>query len=279
MSVDRAGKAYWTRTWRESPLPAPLVLEGRHLVNYPDRELNRYFTDLLSRHDIEYKTLLEVGCGRSVWLPHFARQFGVTVTGLDYSPVGCEQARAILAAQGVSGEIVCADLFSPPPPLLGSFDVVFSYGLVEHFEDTIACVRALSRFLRPNGWLVTVIPNMAGLVGRLQRSLNRPVYDLHVPLDREDLRTAHERAGLVGVEARHLVPASFGICTLNGLPTRSGTWWLKKLIIAVGARLSRGLWLLDDRVVRLPIGRRMSSYVACAGQRAAPEAERSTRST
>jgi cyclopropane fatty-acyl-phospholipid synthase-like methyltransferase len=29
--------------------------------------------------------LLEIGCARSAWLPYFAQEFGIDVSGLDYS--------------------------------------------------------------------------------------------------------------------------------------------------------------------------------------------------
>ena len=76
--------------------------------------------------------LLEIGAARSRWLPYFAQHFGLQVTGLDYSQDGCEQARAILARSNRSGDIVCADLFAPPPRLLRRFDVVWAAGGTPH---------------------------------------------------------------------------------------------------------------------------------------------------
>src|SRR5438552_12828083 len=48
------------------------------------------------------------------------------------STSGCEQARAVLARDGVDGKIVEADVFTPPSELHESFDVVFTLGVVEH---------------------------------------------------------------------------------------------------------------------------------------------------
>jgi SAM-dependent methyltransferase len=61
----------------------------------------------------------------------------------------------VLDAAGVPGEIVCADLFAPPPHLLAQFDVVVSFGVVEHFDDTAACVAACARLVKPGGLMVT----------------------------------------------------------------------------------------------------------------------------
>lgn len=55
--------------------------------------------------------------------------------------------------------------FSPPASMLGKFDVVVTFGVVEHFIDTRACLDAMSQFLKPGGLLVTSIPNLAGWIG------------------------------------------------------------------------------------------------------------------
>ena len=140
--------------------------------------------------------LLELGCARSVWLPYFHRQFGFRIVGLDYTEIGCAQARAVLATSAVSGEIVHADLFTPPTAMLNKFDVVVSFGLVEHFSDTAAVLSACARFLKPGGVMITTIPNFSGWLGAMQRRFDRAVYDIHVPLDREQFAQAHKAAGL-----------------------------------------------------------------------------------
>jgi hypothetical protein len=40
----------------------------------------------------------------------------------------------ILSKEGVRGEIVCADFFSPPGSMLEVFDVVISFGVLEQNE-------------------------------------------------------------------------------------------------------------------------------------------------
>ena len=123
-----------TRCGRSETLPAPVDPRDKTLSNYVARKFHELFTRVLPRgHNVR---LLEVGCARSRWLPYFAAEHGYEVTGLDYSTMGCEQARQILAAAGVEGRIVEGDLFSPPEDLLEAFDVVISFGLVEHFDDT-----------------------------------------------------------------------------------------------------------------------------------------------
>src|SRR5439155_16374620 len=123
-------------------------------------------------------------------LPYFAKYFRFDVCGLDRSSLGCEKARLILARESVDGRVYTADLFSPPEELFDKFDVAISFGVVEHFENTTETLKALRRFLVRGGMMLTVIPNFVGLLGTLQRLVNQSVYDIHVPLDKDDLASA-----------------------------------------------------------------------------------------
>jgi hypothetical protein len=84
---------YWSGQWRESALPAAIRPETAEPLA---REYCRFFTDVLPNRSGRF---LEIGCGCSVWLPFFAR-LGFEIAGLDYSDVGCRQARMILEARG-----------------------------------------------------------------------------------------------------------------------------------------------------------------------------------
>jgi hypothetical protein len=162
--------------------------------------------------------------------------------------------------------VTCADLFAPPDALLGRFDVVTSFGVVEHFDDTAGCVRALARMLRPGGMVLTEVPNMAGGVGAIQRALDRAVYDMHVPLDAEALATAHRDAGLVDVSSEYLVFASSGVLNADELPPSIAKSAKRALILRPLAALSLGIWCLESAGVRLPPNRWTSPYVLCTGR-------------
>lgn len=106
--------------------------------------------------------LLEIGCARSRLLPYFASHFRFDVTGIDYSETGCDQARALLEAAGVSGTFIMADLFDPPREMLDRFDVVCSFGVVEHFRDVASCLRSMRLLLNDSGRMLTSVPNLVG---------------------------------------------------------------------------------------------------------------------
>src|SRR5881394_4082416 len=166
---DRAGGTYWDGVWRNAEIIAPADpgITGRN--NYVERRFAEFFRHALG--DGKGKKLLEVGAANSAWLPYFAIHQGFNVAGLDYSDGGCAQARAVLQRAGVAGTITCADMFDPPEALVGAFDSVVSFGVVEHFERVEDAVRAVATFCSPGGIVATVVPNMTGLIGALQRRL------------------------------------------------------------------------------------------------------------
>jgi 2-polyprenyl-3-methyl-5-hydroxy-6-metoxy-1,4-benzoquinol methylase len=270
--VDKAGKQYWNDSWAISSLPRAVDPRRRQLDNWVNRRFDRLFQRLFANVETEGLRLLEIGCAKSAWLPYFAKEFGFRVSGLDYSPRGCEMARAVLDANGIEPDIVCADLFSPPDSMMGQFDVVVSFGVVEHFDDTASCLAAVSRFLKPGGMVITNIPNMVGSVGSVQKALNRPVFDIHQLIDPARLRDAHERAGLTVLECEHFLFTSFGVSNLAGISIRTITGLSKKILLGILARLSMCVWLIEDMTGDLPPNEVTSPYINCIARKRQPAA-------
>jgi SAM-dependent methyltransferase len=255
--------AYWTANWdRGRGLPRSVDPDDRSLANSVDRAWHGYFRRALAGMPPGSR-LLEIGAARSRWLPYFAERFGFAVTGLDYSAQGCVQAREMLARAGLPGEVVCADLFEPPPELLGRFDIVVSFGVVEHFHDTASCVAACARLLARDGRMITTIPNMRGTLGGLQRVLDPRVYRMHVPLRARDLAAAHGRAGLEVVRCGYEMPANWRVAVVK--PGRLGRRSLRKGLAAA----SRLAWAAERIGVRVPPNRLTSPYIACLARRPA----------
>ena len=261
--MDKAGKAYWDHVWEAEQLPRAVDPALKGLNNYVNRRFDAYFQQTFAPIETSGKRLLEIGCARSAWLPYFAQRFGFQVTGLDYSERGCEQSRQILRNEAVAGEVVLADFFSPPAYLTHSFDAVVSFGVVEHFQETSACLSAFARFLKPGGLMVTSIPNVTGAIGWLQRRLNRPVYDVHVPLSAPDLSGAHLQAGLEVLRCEFFLSASFGVLNVNDCRSR---WWYP-FVTRGCSWLSKAIWILERGLPPLPPNRLTSPYIVCLARK------------
>lgn len=271
-------KSYWDQAWRKNPLPRGFDPRSGRVRDYVNRCFHEQFRQLFSQTDTKGKRLLEIGCARSIWLPYFAKEFGFEVYGIDYSEIGCRQAFELLRREGTAGEIACADFFSSPCFKGAPFDVVVSFGLVEHFEDTAGCIAALSRFLKPGGMMITNIPNLTGLVGFFQKILNRPVYDLHLPIDRGRLLQAHRASGLEVVACDYFLFNNFGVCNLNGVPRNSVGWLLKKSLLTALSQFSLAVWLLESRFGPIPSNQSMAPYINCFARKPFSTMEMPTRS-
>lgn len=268
-------KSYWDAAWQEAPFPKGLNPRRMGGSNYVNRRFHEQFRKIFSRIDTKGKRLLEVGCARSVWLPYFAREFGFDVYGIDYSEAGCRQALEILRNERISGKVFCADFFSFPCFKAEPFDVVVSFGLVEHFQETASCIAALSAFLKPGGTMVTIIPNMVGMIGLIEKAVNRPVYEMHVPIDKERFVQAHTYTGLEISECDYFLSINFGVCNLNGISRNSIGWALKHGLLTVLSYLSLAVWSVENRLGPFRSSRFMSPYLICCAHKPISPVEKS----
>ncbi|MGE0030064.1 MAG: class I SAM-dependent methyltransferase [Steroidobacteraceae bacterium] len=262
---DQAGQGYWDQAWSASPLPALWPVDSRKIGAHVERALFAYMADAFALHDADRrgKLLIEAGCARSGVLPLFAKKLGFWVSGIDYSPNGCEQTRLMLEREGIQAEVHCLDVFSIPDDLVERYDVLVSFGLIEHFSDTTAIVAALARLIKPGGLIFTNVPNMFGVTGFLQKVMDKDVFDIHVPLSAEAVRNAHELAGLQVVDCDYFLSVNLGVVNLNSIRTHSLEWWIKKIALAVLVRLSMAAWWWERLLGQLPVSRAFSPYVNC----------------
>ena len=109
------------------------------------------------------KQFLEVGCNWGRWCVSAARR-GYRVVGIDPSLDAIRAARRVAEELGVEAEYVVADARRLPFPD-GSFDVVFSYSVFQHFTRAaaVAAFDEIGRVLKPNGSSLVQMANVWGL--------------------------------------------------------------------------------------------------------------------
>jgi SAM-dependent methyltransferase len=88
---------------------------------------------------------------------YFAKHFGYSVDGVDFSSGG-PLVEATLDLNEVPGRFFRADVFTFSPDR--SYDVVFSQGFVEHFDDPVAPVLRHAELAKPGGLVVLAVPNI-----------------------------------------------------------------------------------------------------------------------
>jgi SAM-dependent methyltransferase len=135
--------------------------------------------------------VLELGCAPGKLLAWVAHDLGAEVSGLDYSERGIAWSRQLFETLAISGDLRHEDVFTTTfPP--GSFDVVFSVGLIEHFEEPARIVRAHVALLKPGGTAIISVPDYHGLYGRVQRWFDAESLTYH----NLDIMTPEALAGL-----------------------------------------------------------------------------------
>jgi 2-polyprenyl-3-methyl-5-hydroxy-6-metoxy-1,4-benzoquinol methylase len=212
---------YWDRAWSQREAPEPLDPRAGGLNGTVARYWHAFFAKTFRTLGIRAdERLLEAGCGGSIFLPYFVREYGLIAEGVDNSPEGCALSNAIARRCGIATPVHSCDVLQPPASLRGRYRVVFSMGLAEHFTPTSSIVSALASFLEPGGFLITVVPNMHGLVGTLQSLVDPAVYRVHVPLSPTQLAAAHAQCALRVLDAAHAMTANFSVVNFSGPGSR-----------------------------------------------------------
>ena len=167
---DKAGMGHWNDTWACEPrmrLPRAYTSSMRDKMN------------LLRSVVRPGMKFLEIGCAPGKMLSWVASRLGAEVSGLDYSEPGVRVARKMFRELHLSADIRSEDIFATTFPE-GSFDVVHSSGVIEHFEDPTEIVRAHVKLLKTGGLALITVPNLAGLYGWLTSTANLAIHNLEV---------------------------------------------------------------------------------------------------
>ncbi len=112
--------------------------------------------------DLRGARVLEIGCGSAVDSAELALQ-GARSTAVDYSLHALKHARRHIAARQAQVSLAAGDLFRLP---FGdaAFDLVFSQGLLEHFNDPMPAIIEQIRVVRPGGFVCVDVPQTYSLL-------------------------------------------------------------------------------------------------------------------
>ena len=227
MVRDLATATYWNSIydWRKRRI-------GKISESLLFWRLGRQVAPLLDEIGKPKGDILEIGCapGSMLQIIHNIRpQHGLH--GIDYSKDGIETARAKLLDAGIEATLHFGDLRTADPA--EPYDLVASFGLIEHYDAPVEIVRHHARLCKPGGRVLVTVPNYTPrIVQRLSRRFDPQGFDTH-NLDimtADALRSTLSAAGLVDVRTG-----------------AGGAAWLR-CIAAPGVRFGRtyerigGLW-------------------------------------
>lgn len=250
--------AYWEDGYSQRPSITPSPAQNNE--NLCEEQLIGRINAL----GLAGKRVLEIGGGGSAVLARLALDNpAADFVCLDYSGSGCDLVRRFASEQAINNLNAVVSDFRDPPADMGLFDVVYSLGVVEHFTDLSDVLRTFSTYLNDGGVMVTQIPNMSGSLGFLTKMMDREVYEIHVPHDRESFREGHVSAGLRVASCEYLGSSNFGVLSSCVKPGQKLKWasylWL--------SRLSKVGFVFERKFGRLPVTRTFSPYILAEARR------------
>lgn len=150
---------FWDRDWRT-------IGPGHYIEQLTDvknqwqlyevvkfRFLENLFSSVGAGH-----SMLECGCGSAGVSLYFARR-GYHCTMLDFTSSALAVAETNFSSHASSGSFVQADVSSLPLDS-DSYDIVTSFGLLEHFTDPGPVIREMVRVLKPGGlFFADIVPH------------------------------------------------------------------------------------------------------------------------
>jgi 2-polyprenyl-3-methyl-5-hydroxy-6-metoxy-1,4-benzoquinol methylase len=176
----------------------------------PDAETSHAFALSMIGHN---KSVLEVGCSTGYFTKYLVER-GCNVVGIEIDPDAATKASA-WADHVVVGTLDDSDLWNEVKD--ESFDAIVLGDVLEHLRDPLTALRQAARKLKPSGFIVTSLPNVAHGDVRIALLQGRFQYAETGLLDRthmrfftlESIRTLLNEAGLVVVDTKRVVVPLF----------------------------------------------------------------------
>ncbi len=122
---------------------------------------------------IKDKTILDAGCGSGF---SSLLLFGDSLNQCRY--IGADVSSAVdvasqrFAERGIKGEFLQVDLMNLPEEL-GSFDIIFSEGVLHHTDSTEKAIRTLAKRIRGGGYFLFYVYNKKGPIREFTDDLIR----------------------------------------------------------------------------------------------------------
>lgn len=132
--------AYWDKFW------------DQELQDIIEQGINTEILKLISPGLFKGAKVLEIGCVPAGRLYFLQKHFQTETYGLDYSLKG------LFKSIKQRNHLVCSDLYHPPFKN-ESFDLVYSLGVIEHFDDPSKVIDVHLDLVRKNGLILITVPN------------------------------------------------------------------------------------------------------------------------
>ena len=133
---------------------------GQNWASYADlideerlTEAERGLVRLLGADGLKGRSFLDIGCGSGLHAAAAARLGATAILALDIDPASVETARAVLRrhASGAAAAVREFSVFDLDPGQIGTFDIVYSWGVLHHTGAMVEALRVAAQLVGPGG--------------------------------------------------------------------------------------------------------------------------------
>ena len=154
--------------WNDAACGEKLLLPSFDIEGFKTQSTERYRLEpyIVPFADFTGSTgqdVLEIGLGLGADHERFAKA-GAHLHGVDLTPRAVEITHRRLEAQGLASDLRVGDAEALPFSD-GSFDVVYSWGVIHHSPNTAQAAREILRVLKPGGHFRVMVYQTWSLVG------------------------------------------------------------------------------------------------------------------
>jgi 2-polyprenyl-3-methyl-5-hydroxy-6-metoxy-1,4-benzoquinol methylase len=169
-------REYWSKEWEN---------EARLLSSF-------IFAPLIQNYisNLEDKSYFEIGCAPGTIMAFFHKYYGCKISGIDYT------SSTIIHKNMEKYGIIDYGLFSEDFLSFKSkkkYDIVASFGFIEHFTDVGTIFKKHDMLLKDNGFLIIEMPNLRYFNKFIYSIFNRSLLKMH-NLDIMNLKKLKELA-------------------------------------------------------------------------------------
>lgn len=193
MEQNLTDRAFWKAFWESR--------KGLIFQLKPDYVFGNILAGLIKDKNIH--NAIELGGFPGYYATYLKKYLGLDTTLFDYF-IHEGLINQLLEINGLKPgdiSIIEANLFGYQADKL--YDMVLSFGLIEHFNDTKAIIETHLQFLKPGGVLFITLPNFRSVNGWIQHTFDRENYDKHNIncMDPKLLKRYFNELGLAEVES------------------------------------------------------------------------------
>jgi 2-polyprenyl-3-methyl-5-hydroxy-6-metoxy-1,4-benzoquinol methylase len=178
MKKKLTNKYFWENYWDNKK-----NIESNFIINQQEIDINYCLSKIILQYRSfnnikKYLKVLEIGGANGNFLKNIYFLGNCKVTSIDFSKKGNKLLKKNFEKDNIKPhKIITADFLKYS--VKDKFDIVYSLGFIEHFNNPETIIKSHLKFLKKNGLLILGLPDLSSLNGILLKNLDRDFYNKH----------------------------------------------------------------------------------------------------